>query len=287
MFDELDEDQTVEPAKWLTMLEAADLYAAARDLDGLTAKDNILDLIADGRFKLRCQQAFEETDKGPIKWGYRGKRKFVIGSDSPASASQDKPPPTQKRFRPRALGAGYWLRRDGWEIDQSRTDWLSSTIVATQKTKAGNKTIPGSTLQPLRRAANGVEIMRDPDIFPALADEITPSDQEPKIETGSGTGMELELSKQDLTNKSVVKKKRGGGRQPSDDWNDWIAELTLHFHIAGFDLNTSVPSLYASIQDKLREQDKESPPLSKVEKALGVVKRRWVDYINTSTKEDK
>lgn len=277
--DDWDDEEAEASAEWLTMLRAVDLLATARSLTNPSAKESVLELLADGQLKLRCQRSLQEPDVGPINWQYRSKVR-VADSQGSIAARREMPPPSVKRFRPRTLARTYWLQRDGWLIDRSRVDWVSSTIVATKPLKIGDKSDGDAQTRRLRRAANGVEILRDLALFPLSAAELASRTVQPLTNMIAGSDQLEKIELEDINTPLKTIKKRGGGREPSEDWNDWIAELTIFVHDTGFDPRIGNEKNYSLIRDRLHERGLESPPYSKVQKALGAIRRRWIDYFD-------
>lgn len=182
-WEDNEEEGEDEPKQWLSMQDAVDLLAVANSLSRAAAKDSILDLISDARLKLRCQRRFNPPDvnnivwRPPSKWvlvprSYTEKEKTAFAKSSRERRSQQIPP-IEKRFQPRSLPADYWQKRDGWNIEASKIDWVSSSVVGVKSVQAGgNPSANTSSNGVICRAANGVEIMRDLAIFP-----LTPSEQ--------------------------------------------------------------------------------------------------------------
>jgi len=278
MSGDWDETELGGSVEWLTMLEAANCLAASRSLTARAAKESILDLMADGQLHLRCQKHFEERDVGPINWWHRGKQALVVPKGSDTSVASHRPPPSAKRFRPTTMAPSYWLQRDGWSIDQARVDWLSSSVVATKPSVADGTRERTSPIRHLRRAANGIEIMRDPMLFPLTPSELVSRRPLHRTEVEAQPEPCEQLKMDGPAIAPEVPERRKGGRTPSEDWNEWIAELTLYIHESGYDQSLSKEKQYAIIRDRLHKRNLESPGYAKVEKALGAVKRRWIEY---------
>lgn len=283
--DHWDDDEEAEAsAEWLTMLQAVDLLATARSLTNPAAKESLLELVADGQLKLRCQRSLLEPDVGLISWRHRLQRRrgysktlskahSTARSKGSIAAQRQMSPPTFMSFRPQTLARTYWLQRDGWSIDRSRVDWVSNMIVATKLLEIGDKSDGEAQICLMRRAADGIEIFRDLAFFPLSAAELA-------LRTDQLAQKELVDQQAQL---EKTKKRRGGGRDPSEEWNEWIAELTIFIHEIGFNPRGGKEKNYSLIRDRLLARGLKSPPYSKVEKAIGAIRRRWLEYLDEKT----
>lgn len=260
-----------EPKQWLSMQDAVDLLAAANSLSRAAAKDSILDLLSDGRLQLRCQSHFNPNDVDNVVWN---SSKWVLVPRSCTSEEKaaliksarerrsQEPPPIEKRFRPQHLPADYWQKRDGWNIDASKIDWVSGALVGVKSVKAGK-----SSDRALCRAANGVEIMRDLAIFPLSSAEQTHDVR--------AAGENSVIDEEPINYfKNIRKTTKGRKRLPA--WDAWIAEVAVYIEENEMNFDLGAEKFHQFINERIftRDSEQELLDFSTVQSAISAIRNR-------------
>jgi hypothetical protein len=243
---------------WVPLSVAVDIIAADTSTGYLSAKADIIEMIADCKLQLRGQMFRDEADIGELKWGYLDKikahpRQLDRGFRSNAT-SQDEPMLLSKRF---------WSRNEGWRIDPLRVNWESGTIVGLMPTRQKDPTNQGQSPLLTRRAASGV-IVRMSSIRPLLSIK----DAEAAVETRPSPEEAADVAKTRTTKR---------GRKKSDPWNVWFAEVTVYLEINGIEDNMTKPDFHDAIKKLLEARDRSQKllPFTTVEKAIGEIMNRW------------
>jgi hypothetical protein len=244
--------------EWVPLSVAVDMIAADTSTGYISAKANIIEMIADCKLQLRSQMFRDEADIGELKWGPLDKIKThpyqLDGGFRSNARSQDEPMLLSKRF---------WNRNEGWLIDPLRVDWESGTIVGLKPTRQKDLTNQGQSHFLTRRAASGV-IVRVSSIRPLLSI----NDAEAAVETRPSPEQVAGVAKTRTTKR---------GRKKSDPWNVWFAEVTVYLEINGIEDNMTKPDFHDAIKKRLEDRDRSQVllPFSTVEKAIGEIMNRW------------
>lgn len=262
MAEDWDDDVETAPAQWLTLIEAMDVLVTTHSLSTAAAKDSILDLIADGRLKLRCQKAFEEADDGPINLGYRGKVRVRLPVSDKKSPAQTNTSHRSKLGRPKGLPHSYWLRSEGWAIEPARVDWPSGTLIGVRRCDQQRDSLEIARSQMIRRVASEVEILRDASIFPMPHQDVKTS--------------EVQLAEAPIFRKTRV------GRKKSDLWSVWFAEVIIDVELNKLDLTISAQDYHDLICLRISQRDRNQECLEyeAVAKTLSAIRNRWREEVN-------
>ncbi len=261
-------DDDLEPQHWISLSEALDTLARGSKNGYAAAKRDLLELIADGRARLRAQQTFEEADLGSIK--LRGIKPLQVhpGQTNRRGIRRKARSPDD----PIALPNSFFCRADGWSIDSGRVNWEAATIVATRPTEMRIKR-DGDKSQPLTRlVVTGVRLNKQSIENLVSAENKFPADipiHSPQPEAA----------------RTRVKSNRGRPKDPW--WGNWIAEVVLHVRMTGFDLEQSNFAFFNEILDREGVNSEEMPEFHTVNPSITAIKTRWRQALNAGELNDK
>lgn len=241
--------------EWVSLSEAVRMLGANTSSSYISAKADIIELIADCKLQLRSQKVREEADIGVLKWGMRDDIKAY-------ARQQDKGFKFNARnqHEPMPMANGFWGRTDGWCIDASRVNWEDGTIVGLRPTR--QKEILNQDHNPLftRRAATGVIVKVNSIRALSPINGVEAIVETRNSQADAGTTFRLS----------------NRGRKKSDAWNVWFAEVAVFLESNGIEAALTKPDFHAAINERLEGRDKsqELLPYTTVEKAIGTIFNR-------------
>lgn len=266
------EEVGARPGQWLTMLDAAKLLSSEHAIPVFVSKDFILDFIATGEVELRCKSYQEDlTEFRSIQ---NPNRKGSLKSSGTSEISIELGVPVNESPDPVLLQSDFWLKGDGWVINQYTTDWESSMVTGERQLPACDDDRDSSLISASkRRTATGVEIKHNPSVF-SLEPAASP---EPVSTSASNESKDVLVE----PSADTTTQKTRRGRPRVNGWDAWIPEVTMWLHENGMRIMPAA-QFHREINDRILARDVhyEEVELATAVRTIGLIMDRWREELN-------